>query len=209
MENVFQNLANKKIAIIGLGGIGGYIASLVSRLNPSTLLLIDGDNFSQSNLNRQLFCTEKTIGKNKAYIAKEFLQDTTKAQLIVVEKFLTDENIEIIKDMDIIMDATDNVMVRLLISSACNKFNIPIIHGAINGYFGQVAILRPNSKLLESIYLEKKEVTVLNTLSYVPALIASFEVSEMVKFFTDSKPLQDNQLLVIDSLNNDIRVLNI
>jgi len=209
MENVFQNLANKKIAIIGLGGIGGYIASLVSRLNPSTLLLIDGDNFSQSNLNRQLFCTEKTIDKNKAYIAKEFLQDTTKAQLIVVEKFLTDENIEIIKDMDIIMDATDNVMVRLLISSACNKFNIPIIHGAINGYFGQVAILRPHSKLLESIYLEKKEVTILNTLSYVPALIASFEVSEMVKFFTDSKPLQDNQLLVIDSLNNDIRVLNI
>lgn len=204
-----KQLKNKKIAIVGLGGLGGYIANLVSRLNPAEILLIDGDNFSQSNFNRQLFCTEQNLGKNKALCTKEFLYDATTSKLIVEENFLTDKNIDLLYDMDIIMDATDNIKTRFLMQDYCSKNNIPIMHGAINGFYGQVALIRPKSKLFDNIYPNKNELPIKQTLSFVPSIIASFQVSEMVKYFTENNPLKENDLLIIDTINNDLRVLNL
>ena len=64
-------LAKKKIVILGLGGLGGYLAHGALRLGIGKLHLIDGDVFHESNLNRQLFCTEKSIGQAKVDIVKE------------------------------------------------------------------------------------------------------------------------------------------
>jgi tRNA A37 threonylcarbamoyladenosine dehydratase len=65
----------KNIAVIGCGGQGGYTLDFLVRLGVKSIIFWDGDNFSESNLNRQLGCTEKTIGKNKAEVIFQYLKE--------------------------------------------------------------------------------------------------------------------------------------
>jgi molybdopterin/thiamine biosynthesis adenylyltransferase len=209
VEKFTETIKNKKIAIIGLGGIGGYLSSFIARLNPKEIILVDGDSFSIDNMNRQLFCNNLTLGKSKAESTKKEISQTTTTKITAINEFLTEKNMDIIKNCDIIMDATDNIKARNLLQKICNLYNIPIIHGALNGVFGQIAIIRPNGNLFNKIYSSKATKPQEKTLSYVPALIATFQVNTMLKFLSDTNPLKCDQLLIIDLLQNDIRIINL
>lgn len=208
-EKFLNDIRDKNIAIVGLGGIGGYLASYIARLNPKSLLLIDGDFFTKGNMNRQLFCTDKTLNLYKADCVKEYIVHTTCAQVCAINQYLNEENLYILKDCDIIMDATDNFEARKLMQKACVKYQIPIVHGAINKLFGQVAVIRPDDKLMDKFNTTGRFEKTGQTLSFVPANIASFQVSEMLKYFSGTNPLNCGELLIIDLLNNDTRIINL
>ena len=80
-------IKDKTIAIIGCGGLGCNLAHLVARLNPKEIIIFDGDEFSASNLNRQLFATQNTIGKNKVEVAKDMLLSCTGAAIKAYPSF--------------------------------------------------------------------------------------------------------------------------
>jgi molybdopterin/thiamine biosynthesis adenylyltransferase len=209
IDKLSECIKDKSIAIIGAGGLGGNIISLVARLNPKKIQIFDGDTFCASNLNRQLFCTDKTLGLNKAVCAKNAISDYARAEVIATSEHLTKENSFMLSGFDIIIDATDNLEVRYLLQSVCNKYKVPIIHGAINGLFGQVAVLTPESELLSMLNANKTAVPSGVTLSYVPALIASVQVSEMVKLMAGISTLKCDQLIIIDLLTNDARIITL
>ena len=68
-----ENMLNSTIGIIGVGGVGGYVAEFLCRIGCKKLIIFDGDVFNISNLNRQLFSTTSNIGENKAIEAKKRL----------------------------------------------------------------------------------------------------------------------------------------
>ncbi|NLL56233.1 MAG: hypothetical protein GX242_03360 [Clostridiales bacterium] len=209
IDRITQSIRDKKIAIIGAGGLGGNIINYVARLNPQEIHIFDGDVFCKSNLNRQLFCTNKTIGLNKAICAHDAIIDYTLAKVIAYPHHLIKSNSYMLDGIDVIMDATDNLAVRYLLQSISDEYKIPVIHGAINGLYGQVAIMQPDSQLLSKLNATKKTLPTGATLSYVPALIASVQVSEMAKLLAGISTLESDQFIIIDLLTNDTRIIKL
>lgn len=209
MLNFEEILKDKIIAIIGCGGLGCNIAHLVARLNPKEVIIFDGDTFSESNFNRQLFASVETIGKNKADVAKTKLSLCSNAKITAYPDFFSKDNAEQVINADIILDATDNVASRFFIEKIGRDFHIPIVHGAINGLFGQVALIYPGDETTKKLYPEKKEKTLQKTYSYVPAIVASIQVAEAVKYFANEYPLAPYEVLCIDTHLMEIKKIYI
>ena len=124
-----EKLNNAKVALFGLGGVGGYTLEAITRMGIKNLFLCDGDVFDESNLNRQILSTQNVIGINKALVAKErVLSINPQANVLVFDKFIDESTInEINFDFDYIIDAIDDTKAKVLLIKKANELNIPII----------------------------------------------------------------------------------
>ena len=171
-------LKDKKIAIVGCGGLGGNIAMALARIGVGHLLLIDSDIFDITNLNRQIFSDEADIGLPKSPITKtklETINSTIKIDALQIK--VDNSNVkELIKDFDLVFDGLDNIETRLLLEDACIELAIPLIQGAIEGNYGHFGVSYNNS-LIHHIYRNSKISTNnLGNLSYVASFIAACQV---------------------------------
>ncbi len=208
-EEKQKELEEKKIAILGMGGLGGYLAQGALRIGIRHLVLVDGDCFSQSNLNRQLFSTEESIGREKVNIAKDYLlKIDSKADIVTHNIYIKDINdSKLFKDVDLILDALDNIESRYLLQDICNKLNIPLIHGAIQGYYGQYAFLESDKNRMKYIYRGGSNVESLGNLSFVASMIASYQLLLMLQYFLNDPALLKNQLVRLDIRNQERTVI--
>ncbi len=111
-----DKLAKSKIAVVGLGGVGGYAAEALLRSGVGTLILADGDTVDPSNLNRQILATEQTVGMPKTEAAKRrLLSINPDAKLILIQEFFMPENLGLLFDEgpDFVIDAIDTVTTKL------------------------------------------------------------------------------------------------
>jgi molybdopterin/thiamine biosynthesis adenylyltransferase len=205
-------LLGKSVCIVGCGGLGGYIIEMIGRIGVGKITAVDGDVFDLTNLNRQLLCTEEHIGKGKAKAAKERMSKVNSdVTFTAISEFLTEENAEdILRGHDLVIDALDSIAARFILQEHASKLGIPMIYGAIAGWYGQVSTIMPGSDFLSRIYRHhegKGHETQLGNPSFSPALVASIEVSEAVKVLIGRGELLDGKLLMIDLLNNEFEVL--
>lgn len=135
---------NSKIAVVGCGGIGGAATEMLARMGVGELILIDEDSFDVSNLNRQVLSSVDNLNKVKAEVAEERVNKINPN--VKVTKHITklDENNvdKLLKNADIIVDALDNVLARVIISRYAKNNKIPFIHGAIHGMMGQITVFK-------------------------------------------------------------------
>src|SRR5699024_4709223 len=199
-----------KVCIVGCGGLGGYIIELIGRSGVGYRTVIDGDVFDETNLNRQVLCHTKNIGQNKAIEAKKRMELVNPLiKVTAIDKMLTAKNAStILKGHDVIVDALDNIKVRLLLQEKAKQLDIPMIHGAIAGFYGQVTTILPGDDILNKLYpedtIEKKGIEgSLGNLSFIVPLIASMEVSEVIKLLIKQGDLLNKKVLFIDSLENN------
>ncbi|MCR3955773.1 MAG: HesA/MoeB/ThiF family protein, partial [Gudongella sp.] len=176
-------LAGKTVAVIGAGGLGGYLAELTVRLGIGKIILIDGDVFEESNLNRQRFSNEHNLGKQKALEAKRELERiNSQVEIVAIHDRITTENsLDLVKGADLVLDGVDNARTRLLLQDACRELEIPLVHGAIGGWYGQVSVVMPGDDTLSTIYSDPDAKGVekeLGNPSFTPALVASYQVAE-------------------------------
>ena len=123
-------LKNSKVAIFGIGGVGSFVLEGLARAGIGSFILVDNDTISESNLNRQLVATTKTIGRPKVEVAKErVLEINPNANIeIYKEFFMPDTREEIIdKSIDYIVDAIDTVSSKIELIVRAKKLNIKII----------------------------------------------------------------------------------
>lgn len=127
-ENIVK-LKNAKVAVFGIGGVGSYVVEGLARAGVENFLLIDNDEVSLTNLNRQLIATKDTIGKAKVEVAKERIQSiNSNAKIEVIKEFFLPESKEILdKSISYIVDAVDTVTAKIEIVLRANKLNIPVI----------------------------------------------------------------------------------
>ncbi|XMB85964.1 HesA/MoeB/ThiF family protein [Mycoplasmatota bacterium WC44] len=212
-EDEIKSLHKAKICVIGCGGLGGFVIEGLIRLGFENLTVVDNDVFDKSNLNRQLFATESTLQNSKARTAGERVVDINSRSKVnpITLRFDRKYGKKIIQNHDIVIDAVDNVETKLLLEEFCNELNIPLIHGAIGGWFGQVAIIHPGDGILSKIYssntdgIEKE----LGNPSFTPAVTANIMVAEALKLYLNKKEKLHKQLLVIDLLNHSYDVIDI
>ena len=132
-----EKLAAAKVTIVGLGGVGGQAAEAVARSFVGKIVLIDGDKVAPSNLNRQIFATEKTVGREKAVVAAERIKEIRPlADVTPVVSFVTEENLASfdIWDSDCILDAIDDVPAKVALIKEAMRRGVPVLSsmGAAN-----------------------------------------------------------------------------
>jgi len=208
-----EKLKDFKVCVVGCGGLGGYIIEMLGRIGVGYITAIDGDVFDESNLNRQILCQENNIGVSKAKEAK-FRMEKVNSNISVnfVCDFLDKKNTKImLKNHDIVIDALDNIKTRFLLQESCEELEIPLIHGAIEGWYGQVCTIFPGDKTLNNIYKNKeKELdNKLGNPSFTPANIASIQVSEAIKVLLNKGEILRKKLLIIDLLYNEHNIIEI
>lgn len=128
-ENI-DKLNNSRVAVFGIGGVGGYVSEALARSGVGKLTLIDGDVVSVSNINRQIIALSSTVGKFKAEIMKDRIMDINpEAEVMTVNSFVNADNIEDFKlcEYDYVIDAIDDVKAKLALAKFCFDNNIPII----------------------------------------------------------------------------------
>lgn len=205
-------ILTSKVCIIGCGGLGGFIIEILSRVGVGNLVLVDGDTFHESNLNRQLMCTESNIGKSKAQeSALRVALINSDIQTTLFDTYLDENNSDqILRGCHVAVDALDNVNSRLILEAACEKSKIPLVHGAIGGWYGHVSTVMPGSKILSKIYSnhdQDGEEKVLGNPPFTPSIIASIQASEVVKLLIGRKSQLENNMLSVDLLNNDYEII--
>ena len=165
-------LNNTSVAIVGLGGLGGYILENLVRLGVKNFNLIDRDVFEITNLNRQLLSNECNLGKNKTEEAAKRAKLIDKEVKTKVFKEVLDENsVHLLDGIQIVIDGLDSISSKLNLEKLCNKIDLPLIHGAISGYLGQVALSNKENRIVHKIYN--------NTLDY-PNTLGNLPITCMV-----------------------------
>ena len=129
-EDALEKLARSRIAVFGVGGVGGYVVEALARSGAGHIDIVDNDTVCLSNLNRQIIATESTIGKYKVEAARERILDINPGIEVTVHKcfFLPDNRADIdFADYDYIIDAVDTVTAKLAIISEAKARGIPVI----------------------------------------------------------------------------------
>lgn len=125
-----ERLAGAKVAVFGLGGVGGYVVEALARSGVGALELIDHDTVARSNLNRQILATQSTVGRLKVEVAAERIRDINPdCQVTVRPVFFLPDTAEQF-DMtayDYIVDAIDTVTAKLLLAQKAQEAGTPLI----------------------------------------------------------------------------------
>lgn len=206
-----KKLLRSKVMIAGLGGLGGHVVEQLVRCGLGVLLGVDADIFDETNLNRQLYSDLDTIGSRKT----EATQGRVAAINDAVEFHPLVLRVENLEDgayagVDLIFDCLDNIPSRLHLQEVGERLGIPLIHGAVGGWYGQVATVWPGSKLLTNIYGTRKEgiEKVLGNPPFTPAFIATIMVSEGIKLLLGKKE-RENKVLFVDLMNNQWQYISL
>jgi len=209
-------LLQSKVAIIGAGGLGGTLLELLVRMGIGELIIADKDIIGDSNLNRQILSTETNLGQSKTEVAvKRVKEINSSIEITGHSVFIDADNVKkIIEGAEIVVDALDNLPVRFILQQACRELNIPLVHGAIAGFNGQLTTIFPQDKGLELIYGSNKDLpehgseVELGAPTVTPALIASLEAQEVFKILLKRGKLFRNRLLYLDIEEGTIEILN-
>ncbi len=129
-KEAMDRLADVRVAIFGIGGVGGYVCEALIRSGVEAFDLIDDDKVCLTNLNRQIIATRKTVGKYKAEVMKErMLEINPKADIRVHKSFFLPENSNEFnfEEYDYIVDAVDTVTAKIEIIMKAQSLNVPVI----------------------------------------------------------------------------------
>lgn len=208
-----RTLRESSVCVLGCGGLGGGVIEGLARIGVGRITAVDGDVFDESNLNRQVLSNENNIGKSKAReAAAQMKLINSEVEIIPVTEFLDEENAAgIIKGHDIAVDALDSATARKLLERACEEEDIPLVHGAIAGWNGQVAVIMPGDRILETIYEgseDRGEETVTGNPSFTPAVVSAMEVAETIKVLLGKDGVLRNRLLMMDLLNHQYETID-
>ena len=129
-KDALAKLKNSHVAIFGVGGVGGCVLEGLVRGGVGKLSIFDNDNVCESNINRQIIATTKTVGQSKVDVAKTRATEINPDVIIYSHKiFVGKDNIDSIdfSGFDYVVDAIDTVTAKLLIIEKCKQYDIPII----------------------------------------------------------------------------------
>lgn len=128
-QEKIDKLLKSKVLVIGIGGVGGYVAESLARSGVGEIHIVDHDIVDETNINRQIIALYSTIGKNKVDVMSERIKDINPNINVISYKMFVDENNidDLIKNVDFVVDACDTVNTKLNIILTCKKYSVPFI----------------------------------------------------------------------------------
>ena len=129
-KDAMEKLADSRVAVFGIGGVGGYTVEALARSGVGTIDIIDDDKVCLTNINRQIYATQKTVGKYKVDVAKErILEINPQANVNIFKTFYSPETADLFdfNNYDYVVDAIDTVTGKIELVMNADKTGMPII----------------------------------------------------------------------------------
>ncbi|WP_394748803.1 ThiF family adenylyltransferase [Spongiimicrobium salis] len=212
-----EKLANSSVLVVGVGGLGIPVLQYLNAMGVGTLGMVEQDIVDLSNLQRQVLYTEDNIGQSKLEVALEKLQaQNSLTSFKTYSTFLTRDNaLEIIKDYDLVVDASDNFPTRYLVNDACVLLNKPFVYGALHSFEGQVSVFNykggPTYRCLFPKMPSSEEIPNCNengVLGVIPGIVGNFQALEAVKVLAGVGEVLSGKLLLYSGLTQAMQKIN-
>lgn len=201
-------LARSRVAVVGAGGLGGHVILVLARVGVGTLVVLDHDVFDESNLNRQALSSLDFIGRPKVEAAKAAVVAVNPGARVIPWQVRLDANraLELLAGSDVVVDALDNIADRFILEESAKKLGIPMVHGALAGFEGQLMTIFPEDEGLILLYgtrepSGKKSASpeaVLGVPTPTPAVVASLQAIEVLKIILGRGSLLRKRLFHIE-----------
>ena len=204
-------LRQRRVFLAGCGGLGGYLLEHLLRAGVGAITVCDGDTIVPSNLNRQLLADMESLGRSKteAACARAALVNP-EAAVEARPVFLTADNaLGLIAGHDLALDALDSPAARRILASACRQAGIPLVHGAIRGWYAQAAVILPDSGMMEQLYpADAPAAPDQGSLSPTVGLCAAIQAGEAVKLLCGRPSPLAGRLLCVDIVEQEYQVVS-
>ncbi|HIR68857.1 MAG: HesA/MoeB/ThiF family protein [Oscillospiraceae bacterium] len=204
-------LRQRRVFLAGCGGLGGYLLEHLLRAGVGAITVCDGDTIVPSNLNRQLLADMESLGRSKteAACARAALVNP-EAAVEARPVFLTADNaLGLIAGHDLALDALDSPAARRILASACRQAGIPLVHGAIRGWYAQAAVILPDSGMMEQLYpADAPAAPDQGSLSPTVGLCAAIQAGEAVKLLCGRPSPLAGRLLWVDLVEQEYQVVS-
>ena len=193
-------LREKKVLIVGCGGLGGHLIENMLRMGVGHMVAVDPDKFEPSNLNRQLLSTVPLLGSSKAEAAAARAKAVNpEVDLRAVPEAFSARNAdELVQCCDLVLDGLDNVSDRLLLEDVCARHRVPLVHGAIGGELVQAAVVPPGSGMLHALYANDFGQAIKTSIAYTPACCAAIQCAQALRLLLGERPPLWGKLLQLD-----------
>jgi len=205
-----KKLECSHVTVAGAGGLGSPVLLYLAAAGIGEIRIIDNDTVQLSNLNRQILYKEGDIGSYKTRSASGSLSELNSD--IHIESStgtITEETIEeIISPTHVIVDCLDNYRTRFLLNRYCVAHGIPLVHGGIEGFYGQISTVLPGiTPCLECMYAgledpkdENGHLRPKPVIGAAVGVIGSLQALEVIKLITGLGELITNRLLIFDGM---------
>jgi len=179
-----ERLQSSTLFIAGAGGLGSPVSMYLAACGVGTLRISDCGEPELSNLNRQILHDDSRIGINKAVSARQTLnQLNPHVNIITLPETITDDNIsKLAGDASLIVDCLDNFEARHVLNRYAVGRGIPLVHGAIHGFNGQVSVFHsPRTPCLACIFPPELPREIFPVAGFTPGVIGLLQVTETIK----------------------------
>ncbi|KAA0762069.1 thiazole biosynthesis adenylyltransferase ThiF [Bacillus sp. SH5-2] len=213
-----QKIREKHVLIIGAGALGSANAEMFVRAGVGTVTIVDRDYVDWSNLQRQQLYAESDVENNlpKAVAAKKRLEEINSEVRVeaLVQDVTAEELEELVTNVDVIIDATDNFETRFIVNDIAQKYAIPWIYGACVGSYGLSYTILPSktpclSCLLQSIPLGGATCDTAGIISPAVSLVVSHQVTEALKLLVEDYESLRDGLASFDVWKNEYSCMNV
>lgn len=213
-----QRLGDSTVLIIGLGGLGSPVAMYLAAAGIGHLLLADGDQVDLPNLQRQILHNTNTLGHDKTESAIQALELLNpEIELVAIRKRLAGDALtEVVRQADVIVDASDNYSTRFAVNDACVREHKPLVSGAVIRMEGQVTVF--DNRLTDSpcyrcLYQDSNELdercSETGVLAPVVGIIGSIQATEAIKLLLNMGSTLTGRLLLLDASTMEWRQITL
>lgn len=201
-------LKSSKVIVIGAGGLGCPVLLYLAAAGVGTLAIVDHDQVSLSNLQRQVLYTTEDLTKSKAFAAAERLKKLNpEITFEVIDKRISSDNaLTLLAPYDVVVDCTDNFPTRYLLNDACVILDKPLVYGSIFRYEGQVSVFNyqksPNYRDLYPLPPSPDSVPNCEeggVLGVLAGIIGCMQANEVIKIAGDFGEPLAGRLMIFDS----------
>lgn len=217
-EDGQRKIREKHVLIIGAGALGSANAEMFVRAGVGTVTIVDRDYVDWSNLQRQQLYAESDVENNlpKAVAAKKRLAEINREVRVeaLVQDVTAEELEELVTNVDVMIDATDNFETRFIVNDIAQKHSIPWIYGACVGSYGLSYTILPSktpclSCLLQSIPLGGVTCDTAGIISPAVSLVVSHQVTEALKLLVEDYESLRDGLVSFDVWKNEYSCMNV
>ncbi len=210
-------IRNTRFLVVGAGGLGCPVIQYLTATGAGVIGIVDNDQVEISNLQRQVFYGFNDIGKLKSIVASAKMKRLNGlVDLETINCRLTAHNaMEIMEDYDVVLDCTDNLESRYVISDACILLNKPMIHAGIHKYQGQVSVFNYNNgPSYRCLHPETTPANliprpVLGIYNMIPGIIGLMQANEAIKVVTGAGEPLSGRLMIYNALSSQFLFIDI
>jgi molybdopterin/thiamine biosynthesis adenylyltransferase len=214
-----EKLKQAKVLIVGAGGLGCPVLQYLTVAGVGKISIIEFDMVDESNLQRQVLYGSTDVGKLKSIIAKNRLEHLNSlCEFGIINLRLDASNaLKILKEYDVIVDATDNFETRYIINDSCVILNKPMVHGSIYKYEGIVSVFNYKGGATYRCYnpLQEKDKNKnpspaqVGLFGVLPGILGTYMANEVIKIITETGEVLSGKILLINISKNTFTTFSV